>query len=72
MGRPTKLTPEFHKCFVERVRGGATPERVAVAMGIDPATYYRWMQQGREGDGAYSEFYEDVTRAVAGTVVDAE
>jgi hypothetical protein len=71
-GRPTKLTDAIHANFVQRVRGGATPERVAEALGIGVRTYYTWMEKGRNGDPIYEQFQQDVTRGMHETVMNAE
>tara|TARA_R110000744_G_scaffold25522_9_gene63283 strand:- start:305 stop:769 length:465 start_codon:yes stop_codon:yes gene_type:complete len=72
IGRPTKLTEALHTQFVLHVRAGATPERVAAALGIHARTYYVWMEKGRMGDETYEQFQQDVTRAMHETVMNAE
>lgn len=47
-GKPTKLNPELQAKIIARVQRGADPDTAAQAEGIDRATYYRWMKQGRE------------------------
>jgi len=71
-GRPTKLTEALSTQFVLHVRAGATPERVAEALGLGIRTYYTWMEKGRMGDATYEQFQQDVTRAMHETVMNAE
>ena len=65
MGRPTKLNADVQKQIVDLVRAGNYPEVAAQAAGINPATYYRWMQKGEEGTKPYGEFREAVKEAQA-------
>lgn len=70
MGRPTKLNEQTHETIVAAVRAGNYVETAAKAAGIDPATFYRWMERGEadiENDVAspFREFCEAVEKAKA-------
>ena len=66
VGRPSKLTPEVRKRFLDAVAIGNYPEVAATLAGIHPATMYRWLMLGREAQtGAYREFYEATKQAEA-------
>lgn len=66
MGRPTVLTPELQAKIIDRIIGGVEPDTAAQAEGIDRATYYRWMQRGRQEEGTpLSVFATEVARACA-------
>ena len=65
MGRPTKLTPEVQEKIVSLVRAGNYPEVAAQAAGIDPRTYYRWMEKGEDGPAPYGQFRHAVKEAQA-------
>lgn len=65
MGRPSKLTPETQAAIVEAIEGGNYPDVAAQLVGIQPSTYYAWMERGRAGESPYLEFSEAVTRARA-------
>lgn len=70
MGRPTKLNDQTHEAIVTAVRNGNYVETAAQAAGIDPATFYRWMERGEadiENDVAspFREFCEAVEKAKA-------
>lgn len=65
-GRPDKLTPEIAARIALAVQGGMFPAQAAQYSGINPATYYRWMKQGREEtEGRFCEFCESIRRAEA-------
>ena len=64
MGRPTKLTPETQKRFIDGLRLGLTYKLAASYAGIDISTFHLWMQKGREqSEGIYSEFSDAVKAA---------
>lgn len=48
MARPTKLDETRVKNIVELIRAGNYSETAAQAAGISPATFYNWMNEGRE------------------------
>ena len=62
MARRTKLTPEVQKRFVEALKLGATHRIACQYCGIDPSTFYRWMQKER---GVYRKFRDEVKEAEA-------
>lgn len=66
MARPTKLTPEVLTTLVCALSEGATVEHACDYAGINPDTFYTWLkrgQEGAEGDEAFSEFSDTITRA---------
>lgn len=68
IGRPTKLTPALQARIVKLVREGNYPETAAQVEGVDPRTFYRWMERGQsEGpdDEPFRQFRQAVTRARA-------
>ena len=65
-GRPSKLTPEIQDRIVAAIRAGNYVETAARHAGIDPATFYRWMERGaKERSGKYREFRKAVEKARA-------
>lgn len=62
-GRPTLLTPELQAAIVADVELGNYAETAAAAHGIDRATFYRWMQRGKDGEPLYRDFCDAITRA---------
>lgn len=66
MGRPSKLTPKVQDKIVLAIRAGSSPEGAAQFAGIDRATFYRWMEQGRTArSGPHKKFREAVEKAKA-------
>lgn len=71
MGRPSKLTPGLMESMEEDLLNGHYPETVAKANGISSATYYSWLQKGRdavpgvEATERYAAFLEMVERSQA-------
>lgn len=65
MGRPSKLTDAIRDKIVEAILAGNYQDAAARYAGIDPATYYRWMQKGDGADDAYGEFREAIENAKA-------
>ena len=63
MSRPTKLTPDVQQTLVFALSEGATIEHACDYAGINPDTFYAWMQRGAAGEAEFSEFSESVTRA---------
>jgi hypothetical protein len=46
------------------IKAGNTVEVAAAAVGINPVTYYRWMNRGEAaGSGHYRAFWDPVTQA---------
>lgn len=63
-GRLCKLTPEIQQKVVAALRAGNYAHVAAEYAGIDRATFYRWMQRGRESTrGKFSDFCEAVKNA---------
>jgi transposase len=72
MARPTKLTEKVHERILQAIRAGNYVESAAVAAGIAPSTFYRWLERGRvESGGIYHALEEDVRRAEAEAEVHA-
>ena len=71
MGRPTKLTAETQERIVTAIRAGNYQDTAARWAGIDPGTFYRWMERGAQEDGEeeYREFREAVENAKAAAEV---
>jgi len=69
-GRKTKLTPEIHKRITDIIQAGNYAKIAAFAAGINPDTYYEWLNRGKS-DAAkgkttiFSDFSDAVTRAEA-------
>lgn len=70
MGRPTKLTQAISDKIVEAILAGNYQDAAARYAGIDPATFYRWMQKGDGSDDHYGEFREAVENAKAAAEVE--
>lgn len=78
-GRPSALTPERHRIIIEALTQGMFVETAATLAGINPATLYRWLQQGNtetptnpdtgeqidDGNGPFRDFREAVAHARA-------
>lgn len=67
-GRPTKLTPALQARILKLVRAGNYPEVAAASLGVNRATYYRWMERGEKcakGDELFRDFRDALTRAKA-------
>lgn len=68
-GRPTKLTPEVQEEVCTAIRAGNTFEASAAYGGISPASFYSYMDKGRQSyekgkrRTKFTEFLEEVTRA---------
>lgn len=71
MGRPTKLTPEVQDKIVAALRAGNYQETAAVYAGVEPRTFYRWMERG-ESDDADDEIYRQFRQTVEKAKADAE
>lgn len=83
-GCPTKLTPRLQNEMVRWLKRGAHIEHVCRYVGIQPRTYYNWLERGRayeeaqiEGrkpqakDRIYFVFLQSVERARAKAAMDA-
>ena len=66
MGRPTKLTPDVQEFIVDGINAGLTFGLTCARAGVNPATFYRWLEKGETAkSGVYSEFCDTVSRAKA-------
>ena len=68
MGRPTKLTEQTQERIVNAIRAGNYQETAALHAGVDPRTFYRWMERGMSDepeDEDYRQFRQLVERAKA-------
>ena len=63
MGRPTLCTPEQMERLCALLREGNTRECAAKLSGIQPRTFYQWMQKGRAGQEPYAQFAHGVKDA---------
>ena len=65
-GRPTKLTPDVQDLIVDGINAGLTFGLTCARAGVNPATFYRWLEKGETAkSGVYSEFCDTVSRAKA-------
>lgn len=73
-----KLTADVHRAIVQSIAGGAFATTAAHAAGVSKATYFRWLQRGRQAteraeqgadvplsEAPFQAFYEDVSQADA-------
>lgn len=66
LGPPPRLySRALHDAIIKHIENGNRPQIAAAMAGLPSNTYYRWMQQGRQGHPHYWEFAEDVERAMA-------
>lgn len=73
LGRPTKLDDLIAKRVVDAVKRGLPRRTAAKIAGVVPSTLALWLQKGRDGDPAYSDFSDRVKAAEAhgeGEIVD--
>lgn len=69
-GRRCALTPEKHEEIVRMITEGQYACTACAAVGINPATYYRWLEKGKadiEADtkSIYRDFCEAIDEAEA-------
>ena len=65
-GRPTKLTPEVQDLIVDGINAGLTFGLTCARAGVNPATFYRWLEKGEAAkSGVFCEFCDTVSRAKA-------
>lgn len=66
MGRPTKLTPELQADLIEALEHGMHQESACNRVGIAKATFYKWMERGRnEPESIYGDLVDAVEKARA-------
>lgn len=67
MGRPTKLTPQVQEKIIQAISAGNYQDIAARYAGVDPATFYRWMEKGASDQAPenYRKFREAVESAKA-------
>ena len=63
MGRPSKLDDLTAQRVINAVRNGLPRVHAARNAGVDPATLFRWLANGRTGDPDFCEFYDKVVAA---------
>ena len=64
MARPTKINRDLIDNIAGHISNGVTPEVAAQVEGINPATYYRWINKGKDDTkGLFYEFCEAITQA---------
>ena len=66
MGRPTKLTPETQKRFIDGLRLGLTYKLAASYAGVEYSTFKLWMQKGREQEGTIYSAFSAAVKAAEG------
>lgn len=66
-GRPSKLTPEATDRLLSALRAGATRRDAALAAGVTPRTFQRWVARADEPrpPAEYVAFVADLERAEA-------
>ena len=65
-GRKTKLTPEVQELIVDGINAGLTFGLTCARAGVNPATFYRWLEKGEAAkSGVFCEFCDTVSRARA-------
>ena len=65
-GRKTKLTPEVQELIVDGINAGLTLGLTCARAGVNPATFYRWLEKGEAAkSGVFCEFCDTVSRAKA-------
>ena len=65
-GRSPKLVPERMAKLVDYIKWGVTDKVACIAVGIEPTTLYRWLQEGSQStSGIKRELNDAVTRARA-------
>jgi len=60
MGRKTKLTPEVQKNILDALSVGATHRIACQYAGINPQSFYNWLDKGEAGQKLYVDFFEQV------------
>jgi len=69
MTRPTKLTLDVQTTLVFALAEGATVEHACDYAGIHRDTFYAWLKRGEDGEPAFSDFSDTVTRACGRGIV---
>jgi hypothetical protein len=70
-GRPSKFTEPARAAILQSVRNGNTRRDAALAAGIEPRTFRRWLAKGRkQRRGAFCQFLSALKRAEAKAVVE--
>jgi transposase-like protein len=62
-GRPSKLTTALALSLVAGAHRGDSLDEIARAVGIGPATLYRWLALGRGGDPTYKALADAIREA---------
>ncbi len=65
MGRPSKLDDLTAKRILNAAEAGVSRRSAAEAARVDPATLFRWLAQGRDGEEPFCEFRERLLAAEA-------
>lgn len=66
MAKRSKLTPQRQKRICDAIRKGLHLDRAARLGGINPRTFYKWLERGEnEGSGPYFNFLQAVREAEA-------
>lgn len=71
-GRKTLLTPEVETKICEYISRGAFDHVAAAAVGINPSTFYDWLNKGAAGNEPYAKFSKKVMEARSAARLDAE
>lgn len=62
-GRPSKLTPKLMGALCKHISEGVLPETACAIEGVNPRSYYRWMQAGESDDAEYRQFCQLIKEA---------
>jgi len=63
IGRNTKLTPEVQKKIVNLITAGNYVETACGAVGVSHASFYNWLERGRQGEQPFLDFLDAVKKA---------
>ncbi len=63
MSRPTKLCDAVQRTLTFALQEGASVEHACDYAGIHKDTFYTWLKRGEDGDPAFTDFTDAVTRA---------
>lgn len=71
-GRPSKYSDKTANTMLKYIEAGAYDYQAAEAVGIDQATFFRWMSRGANGEQPFMDFRAKVVQAKATARVKAE
>lgn len=75
MAYTRKVRTLFHVVrdpLITRIRNGSPIKEACASVGIQRDTYYKWMQRGEAAtSGEYRDFYNDVEKAKADSIMES-